>query len=33
LELMGAAGRSKAEEYAWPRITEQVMRVYQRVTG
>jgi phosphatidylinositol alpha-mannosyltransferase len=33
LERMGAAGRSKAEEYAWPRIAEQVMRVYQRVTG
>jgi phosphatidylinositol alpha-mannosyltransferase len=31
LEAMGAAGRRKAESYAWPRITEQVMRVYQRV--
>jgi phosphatidylinositol alpha-mannosyltransferase len=31
LEAMGAAGRRKAETFAWPRITEQVMRVYQRV--
>jgi hypothetical protein len=28
---MGAAGRRKAETFAWPRITDQVMRVYQRV--
>ena len=31
LEAMGAAGRRKAETFAWPRITDQVMRVYQRV--
>ena len=31
LETMSAAGRRKAEEYAWPRIAEQVMGVYQRV--
>jgi phosphatidyl-myo-inositol alpha-mannosyltransferase len=28
---MGAAGRRKAETYAWPRIAEQVTRVYRRV--
>ncbi|HET7471414.1 MAG TPA: glycosyltransferase family 4 protein, partial [Gemmatimonadales bacterium] len=32
LEAMSAAGREKADAYAWPRITEQVMRVYRRVT-
>jgi phosphatidylinositol alpha-mannosyltransferase len=32
LEAMSAAGRDKAQAYAWPRITAQVMRVYQRVT-
>jgi len=31
LEAMSVAGRRKAEDYAWPRITEQVMRVYRRV--
>jgi glycosyltransferase involved in cell wall biosynthesis len=31
LEAMGAAGRRKAETFAWPRITDQVMRVYRRV--
>jgi phosphatidyl-myo-inositol alpha-mannosyltransferase len=30
LEAMSVAGRRKAEDYAWPRITEQVMRVYRR---
>jgi phosphatidylinositol alpha-mannosyltransferase len=29
---MGAAGRRKAEEYAWPRIAGRVMDVYRRVT-
>jgi phosphatidylinositol alpha-mannosyltransferase len=29
---MGVAGRRKAETFAWPRIADQVMRVYQRVT-
>ena len=32
LEVMGAAGRKKAERYAWARIAEQVMCVYQRAT-
>lgn len=32
LEEMGAAGRRKAEAYAWPRIAERVMGVYRRVT-
>jgi phosphatidylinositol alpha-mannosyltransferase len=31
LEAMSAAGRRKAEDYAWPRIAEQVMGVYRRV--
>jgi phosphatidylinositol alpha-mannosyltransferase len=31
LAAMSEAGRRKAEEYAWPRITSQVMRVYRRV--
>ena len=31
LEAMGAAGRRKAEGYAWPRIAERVMDVYNRV--
>lgn len=31
LELMGDAGRRKAESYAWPRIADQMMRVYARV--
>jgi phosphatidylinositol alpha-mannosyltransferase len=33
LAAMGAAGRQKAEAYAWPRIAEQVMSVYRRVTA
>jgi phosphatidylinositol alpha-mannosyltransferase len=28
---MASAGRAKARTYAWPRIAEQVMTVYQRV--
>lgn len=32
LKAMGAAGRKKAEHYAWARIAEQVIPVYQRVT-
>jgi phosphatidyl-myo-inositol alpha-mannosyltransferase len=28
---MGESGRRKAETYAWPRIADQVMRVYRRV--
>lgn len=32
LTAMGAAGRRKAEEYAWPRIAARVMDVYRRVT-
>ncbi len=31
LEEMGAAGRRKAEAYAWPHIAERVMGVYRRV--
>ena len=31
LEAMSVAGRRKAEDYAWPRITEQVMQVYESV--
>jgi len=31
LEEMGAAGRRKAETYAWPHIAERVIRVYRRV--
>ena len=31
LQAMSAAGRRKAESYAWPRIAEQVMSVYRRV--
>jgi phosphatidylinositol alpha-mannosyltransferase len=31
LEAMSAAGRHKAETYAWPRVTEQVLDVYQQV--
>jgi phosphatidyl-myo-inositol alpha-mannosyltransferase len=31
LATMSAAGRRKAEDYAWPRIAEQVLRVYRRV--
>jgi len=30
-DAMGGAGRRKAESYAWPRIADQVMRVYRRV--
>jgi phosphatidylinositol alpha-mannosyltransferase len=33
LAAMGAAGRRKAEEYAWPRIADRVMDIYRRVTG
>jgi len=31
LEAMSVAGRRKAEDYAWPRVTEQVMQVYESV--
>ena len=31
LAAMGAAGRRKAETYAWPRIAARVMEVYRRV--
>ncbi len=31
LEEMGAAGRRKAEVYAWPRVAARVMDVYRRV--
>ena len=31
LANMGAAGRRKAEEYAWPRIAARVMAIYRRV--
>jgi phosphatidylinositol alpha-mannosyltransferase len=31
LHAMSVAGRRKAERYAWPRITDQVMQVYRRV--
>jgi phosphatidylinositol alpha-mannosyltransferase len=31
LEAMGAAGRRKAEAYAWPRVAARVMDVYRRV--
>src|ERR1051325_2460886 len=31
LEAMGAAGRRKAEAYAWPGIAARVMGVYRRV--
>jgi phosphatidylinositol alpha-mannosyltransferase len=30
---MGAAGRAKAERFAWPRVAEQVGGVYRRVLG
>jgi phosphatidylinositol alpha-mannosyltransferase len=30
---MGAAGLTKSEAFAWPRITEQVLGVYRRVLG
>lgn len=30
-EAMGAVGLAAAAEYAWPRITERVLQVYQRV--
>jgi phosphatidylinositol alpha-mannosyltransferase len=33
LEAMGAAGRRKAETYAWPIVAAKVMDVYRRVTG
>ena len=29
---MGAAGMVKATRYAWPRVADQVVAVYQRVT-
>jgi phosphatidyl-myo-inositol alpha-mannosyltransferase len=32
LAMMGAAGRRKAEDYAWPKIAARVMDVYRRVT-
>jgi glycosyltransferase involved in cell wall biosynthesis len=32
LAEMGAAGRRKAETYAWPRVASRVMEVYCRVT-
>jgi glycosyltransferase involved in cell wall biosynthesis len=28
---MGAAGRTKAAVYAWPRVAERILEVYQRV--
>ena len=28
---MGAAGLAKAAHYAWPRIADQVLTVYERV--
>ena len=28
---MGAAGRSKAAEYAWPRVADRILEVYRRV--
>jgi phosphatidylinositol alpha-mannosyltransferase len=31
-ERMGAAGLAKAATYAWPRVAEQVLQVYQRVS-
>jgi phosphatidylinositol alpha-mannosyltransferase len=31
LEAMSTAGRQKAEAYAWPRIADQVLRIYRRV--
>jgi phosphatidylinositol alpha-mannosyltransferase len=30
-ERMGAAGRAEAEQYAWPRIAERTLAVYERV--
>jgi phosphatidyl-myo-inositol alpha-mannosyltransferase len=30
---MGAAGRAKAERFAWPQVAERVLGVYQRVIG
>jgi glycosyltransferase involved in cell wall biosynthesis len=30
-QAMSSAGRLKAQQYAWPRIAEQVLAVYQRV--
>ena len=30
---MAAAGLTKSEAYAWPRIADQVIGVYQRVLG
>jgi phosphatidyl-myo-inositol alpha-mannosyltransferase len=30
---MGAAGRAKAEQYAWPQVADQVFAVYTRVLG
>jgi phosphatidyl-myo-inositol alpha-mannosyltransferase len=32
-KAMGAAGRAKAERFAWPRVAEQVTGVYRRVLG
>jgi glycosyltransferase involved in cell wall biosynthesis len=29
---MGAAGREAAKRYAWPRIAEQTLAVYERVS-
>jgi phosphatidylinositol alpha-mannosyltransferase len=31
--IMGAAGLTKSEAFAWPRIAEQVIEVYRRVLG
>jgi phosphatidylinositol alpha-mannosyltransferase len=30
---MGQAGRTKAADFAWPRVTDQVLAVYRRVLG
>lgn len=32
-ELMGAAGRAKAERYAWPLVAGRVLAIYTRVAG
>jgi phosphatidylinositol alpha-mannosyltransferase len=32
-ERLGEAGRREAERYAWPRIAEQMLAVYERVTS
>lgn len=33
LRAMGAAGVAKAETFSWPRVTDRVYAVYERVTG